>query len=59
MEQVLERVREQVTAARESSSAIIQGVDDGWEVCLMKFTMELVRQSAGGNVGDLRKRGLI
>jgi hypothetical protein len=59
VEQVVERVREQVTAAMEPSSAIIQGVDDAWEVCLLKFTMELVQQSAGGNMGDFRKRGLI
>jgi len=57
--QVIERVREQVTAAMEPSSAIIQGVDEAWEVCLMKFTMELVQQSAGGNMGDFRQRGMI
>jgi len=59
IEQVVERVREQVTAAMEPSSAIIQGVDDAWEVCLMKFTMDLVQQSAPGNMGDFRKRGMI
>ena len=56
---MIERVREQVTAAMQPCSAIIQGVDDAWEVCLMKFTMELVQQSAGGNMGEFRKRGLI
>jgi hypothetical protein len=59
IEQVVDRVRDQVTAAMEPSSAIIQGVDDAWEVCLLKFTMELVQQSAGGNMGDFRKRGLL
>jgi hypothetical protein len=57
--EVVDRVRDQVTAAMEPSSAIIQGVDDAWEVCLMKFTMELVQHSAGNNMGDFRKRGLI
>ena len=57
--EVVERVRDQVTASRQPCSAIIQGVDDAWEVCLLKFTMELVQQSAGGNMGDFRKRGLI
>ena len=56
---VIERVREQVTAARHPCSAIIQGVDDAWEVCLLKFTMELVRHSASDNMGDFRKRGLM
>ena len=34
-------------------------VDEGWEVCLLKFTVDLINQSAGGNMGDFRKRGLI
>jgi len=59
IEDVVARVREQVTASSEPSSAVIQGVDDAWEVCLMKFTMDLVQQSAGGNMGDFRKRGMI
>jgi len=56
--QVIDRVRDQVAAAMEPSTAIIQGVDDAWEVCLMKFTLELVQRSAHGNMGDFRKRGL-
>jgi hypothetical protein len=59
IEQVIDRVRGEVTEAMAPTSAIIQGVDDAWEVCLMKLTMELVRQSAGDNMGDFRKRGLI
>jgi hypothetical protein len=59
LEEVVERVREQVTASMRPNSAIIQGVDDAWEVCLLKFTMELVQHSAGGNMGEFRKRGLI
>lgn len=56
---VVARVRKQVRAAEEPYSAIIQGVDDGWEVSLLKFTMDLVQNSAGGNMGDLRRQGLI
>ena len=43
----------------EPVSAVIRGVDDAWEVCLLKFAVDLVRGSAGGNVGDLRRRGLL
>ena len=43
----------------EPLSAIIQGVDDAWEVCLLKFTIDLVKESAGGNLGDFRGKGLI
>ena len=40
-------------------SAVIQGVEDAWQVCLLKFTMDLVQGSAPGNLGDLRGRGLL
>jgi hypothetical protein len=56
---VISRTRRQVENKNEPLSAIIQGVDDAWEVCLLKFTIDLVERSSGGNLGDFRKRGLI
>ena len=58
-EDVIDRVRRSVTESAEPLSAILQGVDDAWEVCLLKFTVDLIQQSAGGNMGDFKKRGLI
>lgn len=40
-------------------NALIEGIDDAWEVCLMKFTMDLIRRSSGGNVEEWKRRGLI
>jgi len=59
LDSVVARVREDVQRAEEPLSAIIQGVDDAWEVCLLKFTIDLIQQSAGGNISDFRQRGLI
>ena len=59
MDAVVSRTRRQVESMNEPLSAIIQGVDDAWEVCLLKFTIDMVERSAGGNLGDLRKRGLV
>lgn len=59
VDDVIERVRRSVTESAEPLSAILQGVDDAWEVCLLKFTIDLIQQSAGGNLGDFRKRGLL
>lgn len=59
MEEAIDRVRGTVTQSEEPLSAIIQGVDDAWEVCLLKFTVDLIQQSSGGNLGDFRKRGLL
>jgi len=56
---VINRTRQNVERKNESLSAVIHGVDDAWEVCLLKFTIDLVDRSSGGNLGDFRKRGLI
>ena len=59
LEKVIERVRSGVREEDQPLSAIIQGVDEGWEVCLLKFTVDLINQSSGENLGDFRKRGLL
>src|SRR5437870_7274146 len=56
---VIARTKSQVQNMEEPLSAVIQGVDDAWEVCLLKFTIDLIERSSGGNIGDFRKRGLI
>src|SRR5206468_5060483 len=56
---VINRTMRQVERKNEPPSAIIHGVDDAWEVCLLKFTIDLVERSSGSNLGDFRKRGLI
>lgn len=60
VESALDRVHgEMAGGGDESMTAIIHGVDDAWEVCLLKFTVDLIGKSARGNMGDFRKRGLI
>lgn len=56
---VLGRISEQVDASNDPLSTIIQGVDEGWEVCLLKFAADLIQESAPGNLGDWRRRGLL
>jgi hypothetical protein len=56
---VINRTMRQVERKDEPPSAIIHGVDDAWEVCLLKFAIDLVERSSGSNLGDFRKRGLI
>ncbi|MEO7167321.1 MAG: hypothetical protein ABI787_05725 [Spartobacteria bacterium] len=59
LETVVEQTRAQVERAAEPLSAIIQGVEDAWEVCLLKFTIDLIESSSSGNLGDFRRRGLL
>lgn len=56
---VIEQTKAEVERANEPLSAVIQGVDDAWEVCLLKFTVDLIERSSGGNMGDFRQRGLM
>ena len=59
MSSVIEQTKARVADADEPLSAVIQGVDDAWEVCLLKFTIDLIERSSGQNLGDLRGRGLM
>jgi hypothetical protein len=56
---VINRTKRRVESENEPLSAVIQGVDDAWEVCLLKFTINLIERSSGENLGDFRKRGLL
>jgi hypothetical protein len=59
VESVLGRLEDQINASADPMSALIAGVDEGWEVGLLKLTMDLIHRSADGNVGEWKKRGLI
>ncbi len=59
VEETVGRLREVVDRSEDPLSAIIQGVDEGWEVCLLKFATDMIQDSSGGNLGDFRKRGLL
>jgi hypothetical protein len=59
IEAVIARTKLRVEHSDEPLSAVIHGVDDGWEVCLLKFTIDLIERSTGGNIGDFRKQGLL
>ena len=59
MENVEERVvREQVDLG-DPGSAVIVGVEDTWEICLLRFTMEMIQKSQGINIFDFKRRGLL
>ena len=59
IEDVLRGLREKVDREEDPLSAVIQGVDEGWEVCLLKFATDMIQRSAAGNVGEWRRRGLL
>mgnify|MGYP001034328390 CR=1 FL=1 len=58
-EQVIGRLGELMDGRDEPMATLIEGVDDAWEVCLLKFTVDLIQRSAGENIEEWRRRGLL
>ena len=52
---VLDRVEEEVRKAGDPFSAVIKGVDNPWDVCLVKFFWMHVNNSAPVNIRELEK----
>jgi hypothetical protein len=40
-------------------SAVIAGVDDTWEISLLRFSVEMIQKSSGINIFDFKRRGLL
>lgn len=59
LQDVLDRITESLHRENNPLAALIEGVDDAWEVCLLKFAVEMAGRSAGGNVAEWKRRGLV
>ncbi len=59
IEAVCARIRDEVLHSGDALKAVIKGVDDVWEVCLLKFTVEMVQKSHEINLFDFRRKGLL
>ncbi len=59
MDQVCGKLVEETKRLGNPSRAVIRGVDDVWEVCLLKFTVEMIEKSHGINLFDFKRRGLL
>jgi hypothetical protein len=59
METVLGQLKEDLNGKSDPAAALIAGVDEAWEICLLKFTMDLIQRSSGENLDEWRRRGLI
>ncbi len=59
LEAVTERVCKQVESKGDPLAAVVIGVDEPWEVCLLKLMVDIIRESAPGNVRDMQRRRLL
>lgn len=59
LENVAGKLKADLVRKNEPLTALLTGVDDGWEVCLLKFMVDIIAASAPGNMGDFRERGML
>ncbi len=55
VEAVVDRIRDGLKRQPQPFAALLVGVDEPWEVCLLKLLVEMVRRSAPGHIRDLRE----
>src|SRR5690606_4651793 len=59
IESVRERVMEDIRRTGNPSLAVIEGVDDAWEVSILKFSFEMILRSHDINAFDFKRRGML
>ena len=59
LENVAGKIKSELQLKNEPLTALLTGVDDGWEVCLLKFMVDMISASAPGNRDDFRERGML
>ncbi|NCD32268.1 MAG: hypothetical protein EOL87_02500 [Spartobacteria bacterium] len=55
IEHVTEKAKAAITQSNQVMSALLTGVDEPWEVCLMKLVMEMIHRSIPKHYNDLRE----
>lgn len=56
---VRDRLLDDVRKSGNPNLAILEGVDDTWEIALMKFSLEMISQSHQINTFDLKRKKLL
>jgi hypothetical protein len=59
IESVCGKLLEEIRVSGNPMRAVISGVDDTWEISLLKFTVEMIEKSQKINLFDFKRRGLL
>jgi len=59
MDAVRGRLLEDIRRSGNPSLAVIEGVDDAWEVSILKFSFDMILRSHEINAFDFKRRGLL
>lgn len=57
--EVTERLVQEARRSGDAMTAVIEGVDDAWEVSLLFFMLEMIQKSHEINIFDFKRRGLL
>ncbi|OVE74760.1 hypothetical protein BVX97_06570 [bacterium E08(2017)] len=58
LDAVVDRVRNDKKVVDDPLSAVVIGVDQPWDVCLIKLFWQIIQSSAGANIQELSHQGL-
>ncbi|MFC2058979.1 hypothetical protein ACFLTS_04970 [Chloroflexota bacterium] len=59
LDSVVLKLTEKLDKEDSSLAAIIKGIDDLWDVSLLKFIFEMTKSSLGSNIFEMGRRGLL
>ncbi len=59
LKSIVDNISSRIDNQNDQLSAIIRGVEDLWDVSLLKFTYELTRRSLASNLSEFESRGLL
>lgn len=59
VDEVVARLKQTLDGDHDNLAAIVRGVDEMWDVSLMKLVHDVARQSLRANVADMYQRGLL
>lgn len=59
VKEIIEQVKKRVVDKSDSMTAVIYGVDDPWDVCLLKFMVDVIRSSVSHNFSELGRHNLL
>jgi hypothetical protein len=56
---IVDNINTRIDCSHDALSAIIKGVEESWDVSLLKFTYELTRRSLSSNLAEFENKGLL
>ena len=57
--EIAHQIADDLEERKDNLSVVMVGVDEWWDVALLKFIYEFTSRSAGRNVGEMSARGLL